>query len=92
MSETTGQLRVWHIPNPPQAPFHKIVTSVEEAKNVINLLSDYDNFLGDDHVYANASGLEVFESGDWVEWHDDDDRDLSDILLAERYPDQPAPG
>ena len=34
-------------------------------------------------VAMNAQGLEVFEDGEWVEWHDDEDRDFSEVLRDE---------
>lgn len=36
-------------------------------------------------VSANVQGLEVFEGGEWCEWHDPEtDEDISDVMRAER--------
>jgi hypothetical protein len=79
-----GWFRIWHIPNVPGQPFHKVVGSIEEAKKIINLLVDYDNFLGDDLVASNVSGLEVTSDGEWVEWHDPQtDQDIMELLREE---------
>jgi len=80
MTDKEGQLRVWHIANPPNDGFHRTVSSVEEAKTILNLLADYDNHLGDHLVFSNAQGLEVFAQGEWVEWHDEEDNDISYLL------------
>jgi Superinfection exclusion gene product 17 len=93
MNETEGQLRVWHIANPPGKMFQKTVKSIGEAKVLLNLLADYDSYLGDDLIYANAQGLEIFDQGEWVEWHDENDDDISRVLREEwdnRHSDTPS--
>jgi hypothetical protein len=87
---TKEEFRVWHIPNPPGQVFHAEVSSVVEAKKLLNYLADYDNFLGDNHILANVQGLEIRDdTGEWVEWHDDLDRDISQVLIDERSEKQP---
>lgn len=80
MTDKEGQLRVWHIANPPGPLFQRDVTSVEEAKTILNLLADYDNHLGDNLVFSNAQGLEIFDHGEWVEWYDENDNDIAYVL------------
>ena len=80
-----GDLRVWHVTNPPNKPFHRKVSSIDEAKAVLNLLADYDNHIGDPLIWGNAQGLEQFAGGEWVEWHNEDDNDISEVLQRERH-------
>lgn len=71
-----GDIRVWHIPQVPMAPFYVDVSSVHEAKMVVNLLADYDLFQYENHVkpdYANASGIEVWDGEDWEDLDEDDE-------------------
>ena len=56
-----GDLRIWHVPNPPHAGFEIDVRSPRHAYDVLSLLWSYDNYLGDEMVYSNVSGLQVFE-------------------------------
>lgn len=46
-SEQAALLRVWHIANPPRAPFHVDVESLAEAKAALRALADFDLYLGD---------------------------------------------
>lgn len=76
-------LRVWHIPQVPGKPFHVSVSSSEEAMKIIDVLARYDRFQFKHRIkgdYASASGLQVFDDGEWVEWHDDEDRDVMELL------------
>lgn len=75
--------RVWHIANVPNRPFHVYVETIKKAKQVLQFLFDYDNYLGDGVVDTNASGLEVFEEGDWFEYHDENDDDIMEIMRKE---------
>lgn len=72
------KLRVWHIPQLPMEPFYVEVSTPEEGALVLRALANYDLFQFEKNVkpdYCNAQGLEVFEDGEWVEWHDDQDED-----------------
>ena len=75
-----GDLRVWWIPQIPGKPFRVPVVSLVEGRRLLNVLADYDNFQFKHRIkgdYANAGGLEVFDSADhedgpagsWVEWY-----------------------
>jgi Superinfection exclusion gene product 17 len=83
---TQGALRVWHIPQVPGQPFYVHVDSVNTAIQVLNLLAAYDLFQYQNKVkpdYTNAQGLEVYEGGEWGEWHNDDDEDIGDVMRRE---------
>lgn len=79
---TEGGLRVWHIPQIPGKPFHVSVDTPLEAVKIINLLAEYDQFQFDENIkpdYSNVSGLEVYEDGEWCEWHSDNDEDIDEF-------------
>lgn len=80
-TNTTGDLRVWHIPQIPGKPFHVTVASVEQAKLVLSVLANYDIFQFKNRIkpdYSNASGLDVFQDGDWWEWEDKDGNTINE--------------
>jgi hypothetical protein len=82
-----GQLRVWHIPQVPAPPmFYVDVSSSEEAKKVLNILWDYDNFQFENKIkpdFSNASGLEIYENNEWCEWNDDLGDDICEVMRNE---------
>jgi hypothetical protein len=84
-----GQLRVWWIPQVPGRPFHWVVPNLDAAAKLTDALAAYDDFQFAQNVkgdYANAGGLEVFESGDWSEWCDDESGlDFASWLEGERF-------
>lgn len=85
IKETKKQkMRVWWVPQVGDGsePFHVPVTSVEEAKKVLDILAAYDgyqlwnNIKGD---YSNTGGLEVLnESGEWEGWELETESDIYD--------------
>jgi hypothetical protein len=78
-----GDLRVWHIPQVPMAPFHVPVKSLEEAGAVLNALARYDLFQLEHNIkpdFCNAAGLEVYEDGEWSEWYSADYDGIDDWL------------
>lgn len=80
-----GDLQVWWIPQVPMKPFTVSVQSTAEAALLLETLADYDIFQYENNVkpdYSNAGGLNVFESGEWVEWHDEDTGEDIDELRA----------
>lgn len=82
-----GQLRVWHIPQIPMEAFKYPVKTVEEAKLAMKLFAQYDLFQWKHRVkpdYANGSGLEVFEFGQWSEWTNEDGDDIMDAVRNEK--------
>jgi len=62
-----SEYRVWWIPNPPRKPFYWPCLTIIEAKHTVDLLSQYDLYLGDDVIVANACGVEHYEDGEWEE-------------------------
>lgn len=80
-----GQLRVWHIPQVPMKAFYVDVASVEEARKILAVLADYDIFQFENKVkpdYANASGLEIVEDGEWREWESEDGDNIWEMMQA----------
>lgn len=75
-----SRYRVWHNSNLGSEAFHKMVETVDEGADVIKLLADYDNYLGD-IIPANAQGLEVLEDGEWSEWYNDDGQDICELVF-----------
>lgn len=82
--ETTPQFRVWWIPQVPMSPFHVTVNNPKEARLILDTLAQYDIFQFENNIkpdYSNAGGLEVYEDGEWNEWHDEDGDDIDSIKL-----------
>lgn len=87
------QLRVWHIPQVPGKPFYVELDSrgarpsaIREAKRIIRLLADYDLFQYENKIkpdYASASGLKIYEDGEWVEWENGDGEGILDVMRRE---------
>jgi len=78
-----GELRIWHIPLVPGTPFHVSVETPHEAAKLLQVLADYDQFRYEHYIksdYSNASGLEVYEDGEWCEWYSDDGENIDDSL------------
>lgn len=85
----SGDLRVWWIPQIPMKPFIVKVGSIKEAKLILNTLADYNLFQLHNHIkpdYANAGGLEVYETdfdgsgkADWFEWENDYSENINDV-------------
>lgn len=75
-----GDLRVWHIPQIPMKAFRVPVPTISAALLTLRALADYDRFQLDNNIkpdYCNAQGLEVFEDGEWCEWHDENGDDIA---------------
>jgi len=82
-----GELRVWWIPQVPMKAFRVAVKSIREARLVLDALANYDIFQFENNVkpdYCNAGGLEVFESGEWSEWYDEESGESIDELDEQR--------
>lgn len=84
------QFRVWHIPQVPGAAFRVDLGArrddpamVREAARIIKLLAEYDLFQYENKIkpdYASASGLEIFEGGEWIEWESEDGEDILEVM------------
>lgn len=86
MKTTIGQLRVWWIPQVPLKPFHCLVNNIDEAMLLLTTFADYDLFQFRNKIkpdYCNAGGLEVFDGNEWTEWHDEEDRDIDDLIYLQ---------
>lgn len=84
-----GDLRVWWIPQIPMKALYINVQTVHDAVLLLNTLAKYDIFQYENRVkpdYCNAGGLEVYEDGEWLEWHDEDGDDI-DIVMENGYDD-----
>lgn len=71
-----GNLRVYNIINPPSEAKFYPVNDIQHAKELIDSMAQSQ--LLDDVIFANAFGLEVFKDGEWIEWNDDEGRDLDE--------------
>jgi hypothetical protein len=55
--------------------FRVLVKSVGEAKKILLVLAEYDEFQLKHNIkpdYSNVQGLEEFDGEDWLEWEDED--------------------
>jgi len=74
------KLRIWWIANPPNRPFKLKVKDLEEAKERLILLANFDLFLKD-LVDTNIGGLEnLNEEDEWEEWYDEYGDDIDQYL------------
>ena len=79
-----GQLRVWHIPQVPMPAFRVYVSSIKEAKLILETLAIYDLFQLENKIkpdYSNVAGLEVFENGEWCDWEDEEGNDIDNTKV-----------
>ena len=72
------KLRVWWIFNPPHEPERYLVSSIGQAKCLIQELTKRD--LVDKSITSNAGGVEVFEDDEWTEFYDDEGNDIFEII------------
>ena len=80
--EVIMKLRVWHCCQAGKVDnFYVDVENIEQARNVIDILSKYDLFQYENKIkpdYCNMSGLEYWDEKeeDWAEWEDEDGCDI----------------
>jgi hypothetical protein len=80
-----NKLRVWHIPQVPGKAFYVPVTTPEEGMKVLGILAEYDLFQLKYNIkpdYSNASGLQVWEDNEWLEWKNED----GDCIKEVKFP------
>ena len=78
-----GNLRAWHIPQVPMHAFRVYVSTIKEAKLVLETLAIYDLFQLEYKIkpdYSNVQGLEVYHEGEWQEWENEEGYNIDDIL------------
>ena len=66
-----GDLRVWWVRNFPNEATHYGVTDLVEAVHLYGRLVWHD--LQRDDIECNAGGLEVFRSGEWEDWAEEEE-------------------
>ena len=86
-----GTLRVWWIAQIPlkknEMPFFVSVKTIKEAKKIIEILSMYDFYQLEHKIkpdYSNAGGLQEYDGKEWVEWEDEEGRDIDEIMRLEQ--------
>lgn len=75
-----GDLRVWNMVNmdSENSEIRRFpVPNVQTAAFLTDVLAK--DQLTNDNVACNAFGLEVYEKGEWVEWEDEEGRELRDV-------------
>jgi hypothetical protein len=87
MDDKTGDLKVWWIPQVPMEPFEVKVSSLYEAKKILDILANYDLFQFNKNVkpdYCNAGGLFIFDKEDgWIDWETDLGDRIDDLSFDE---------
>jgi hypothetical protein len=79
-----GTLRVWWIPQVPGKPFYVPVETPKEAKKLLQVLAEYDDFQFQNRIkpdYCNVGGLEEFDGQEWADWEDRDGADIDETVL-----------
>lgn len=81
-----GDLKIWWIPQiPSEDSFMVPVKTPQEAQKILEVLAQYDLYQYENNIkpdYCNAGGLLVEdESGDWVEWYNDDGDDIDEAII-----------
>ena len=72
-------LKIWWIPQVPGKPFEVPVTSLAEARLLLDTLAAYDLFQYAHRIkpdYSNAGGLMEYLEGEWSDWYDEDGDDI----------------
>jgi hypothetical protein len=82
------KLRVWWIPQVPMEAFMVDVKDLTEAKKILDVLADYDEFQFRNNVrqdHCNTGGLEYLdeEQKEWSEFEDEEGKDIWDTNLVD---------
>lgn len=86
--EMEGDLKVWWVPQLPMKAFEVPVKTLAEASLLLDTLAAYDAFQFENNVkpdYCNAGGLQVFESGEWLDWESVDGEDFDEFRSSETF-------
>ena len=81
-----GDLQVWWIPQVPMKAFTVSVTSISEAKKILDVLANYDIFQFTSNIkpdYSNAGGLNVWEDGEWIDWYSPDGENIDELMFGD---------
>lgn len=69
-----GSYRVVHIPNPPREPFTYQTSFLAIAEIIADAIADYDLYLGESVISANAQDIEQLVDGEWETVDDREDQ------------------
>jgi len=69
------KLRVWWMSNLPSEVFYKEVDSPKEGREVLDILAEYDLYLGE-LIESNVGGMEEMQENGWFEWEDENGCDI----------------
>lgn len=78
-----GDLRVWWIPQVPMKPFIMPVKNTDEACLLLYTLAKYDIFQFENNIkpdYANVGGLCIFEDKEWIDWYNENNEDIHELV------------
>jgi len=83
-----GSLKIWWIPQIPMKSFEVEVDNLVQAKLLLDVLADYDEFQFKNKIkpdYSNAGGLMIYSNDDkdWVDWTDEDGETIGKYTLEE---------
>jgi len=81
-----GDLKIWWVPRLPMRAFELEVSSLSEAKKVLNALDECElfQFNNTKKYYCNIGGLFVFDNKNgWVDWKADSGEEINDLSLDE---------
>lgn len=86
LENKAGDLKIWWVPRLAMRAFELEVSSLSEAKKVLNALDVcyLFQFNNTKHCYCNIGGLFVFETKNgWVDWKTDCGEEINDLSLCE---------
>lgn len=79
------KLRIWHNPQISGKAFYVDVSSIEEAKKILDVLSVYDQFQFQENIkgdFSNASGVQMLDedSNEWIDWENEEGMDFDEYI------------
>jgi len=75
---------VWWIPQVPMSPFKVLVSSLVQAKTIIESFAQYDKFQLENNIkpdYCNAGGVMVMEDGEWTDFWTEDGEEFDSLSM-----------
>lgn len=84
------KLRIWWIPQIPLEAFKVEVKDLTEAKKILNVLTDYDEFQLEKNIkpdYSNTGGVEFFDGQEWSEFEEGNETNIHNerVRAQEEY-------